>query len=85
MAIRTSNPTSNPMLHCCVACAQDIETVNIPTEIRELAFCICDYFCKYEEPVFGNLPDLEDEYKNDKSSFVDSLTHSSSTVEAKLI
>jgi len=84
MAIRTFNPTGNEMQLCCIACAEDTPFVRIPDVIRTIDFCICDYVCDYEEPVFGYLPDLEDDYKNDKSSFIGEKTDSSAFITATI-
>jgi hypothetical protein len=84
MAIITNNPTGNPMQLCCIACAEDIPFIQLPDVIRSIDFCPCDYVCDYEEPVFGYLPDIGDEYKNDKSSFIGKKTDASAFIEATI-
>ena len=84
MAIITDNPSTEQMQLCCIACATDIPFVQLPDSITALDFCVCDYVCDYEEPVFGYLDDLTDEYRNDKSSFIGEKTDSSASILATL-
>lgn len=84
MAIITNNPNVEQMQLCCIACSNNIPFVKLPNVIRNINFCVCDYVCDYEEPVFGYLEDLSDEYKNDKSSFIGEKTDSSASILATI-
>jgi len=65
-----------------IACTQDSDSIAIPNQPPIIDFCHCDFECEYNEKVFAS-PGNE-EYKNDKSSFLYELVDSAGTIEFKL-
>ena len=84
MSIFTFITDNNPMNQVILANSQDSETTQSPKEQIKTDFCLCNYLCKYENVVFAELEGNED-YKNDKTSFLFSVSSSTSTFEIILI
>ena len=83
MAIITEVCTGASMLQLVLADSQEAKNVEIPKKGAIVDFCICDYECEYINQVFAS--DSIDQYKNDKSSFLISLTDDTSVLEIRLI
>ena len=83
MAIITEVCTGASMLQLVLADSQEAKNVVIPQQGAIVDFCICNYECEYINQVFAS--DSIDQYKNDKSSFLISLTDGTSISEIRLI
>jgi hypothetical protein len=66
-------------------CSTPTNVINTPTPKETVKFCTCDFFCTYEEDVFADLTDEENEYKNDYKSFLLDLKSENSTFEINLV
>ncbi len=84
MAIITNNINSNPMTSGVLAISQDTPFVQLPDTGPEIDFCTCDFECEYINEVFASLSD-NDEFKNDKTSFLIGLSDDSSVLEITLV
>jgi hypothetical protein len=83
MAIITEICTGTSMLQLVLADSQEAKNVSLPIQGSEIDFCICDYECEYTNQVFASVED--DNYKNDKSNFLISLTDDTSVLEIRLV
>jgi len=84
MAIITENTNNNQMGQVVFAISQDAPFVVLPEVGTQIDFCVCDYECKYFNNVFASV-DSDEDFKNDKSSFLIGLTDDSSTLEIVLV
>jgi len=82
MAINQIFTDFNPMVHSELACTQESDNIQIPSQPPGIDFCYCDFECEYEEEVFAS-PGNED-YKNDKSMFISELVDPTGTIQFKL-
>lgn len=82
MAINEIITNGNTMVLSEIACTQDSINISIPTQPPTIDFCHCSFECEYEEKVFAS-PGNED-YKNDKSAFLEELVDDGGTIEFKL-
>ncbi len=83
MAIITEICTGASMLQLVLADSQEAKNVSLPSQGSEIDFCLCDYECEYTNQVFASVED--DNYKNDKSNFLISLTDDTSVLEIRLV
>lgn len=84
MAIITENTNNTPMNQSVLADSQESPFVVLPVSGPSIDFCTCDYECEYYNLVFADAL-TDDEFKNDKTSFLIGLTSDSSTLEIRLI
>ena len=82
MAINEILADGNQMVHTEIACTQDSNNISIPTTPPTIDFCYCTFECEYNEKVFAS-PGNED-YKNDKSSFIYETVDNGGVIEFKL-
>jgi hypothetical protein len=83
MAIITNVTSGVSMNQLILADSQEANNVNIPSQGPVIDFCPCDYQCEYVNNVFASID--TDEYKNDSTSFLISLSDSTSVLEIRLI
>jgi hypothetical protein len=84
MAIEIQISNSRPMNLAYQACKQEVSITTIPKQITEVDFCLCKFDCDYEELALASISD-DDDFKNDKTSFLVDLSDSSDTVEFILV
>jgi len=84
MAIITENVNDNPMQQLILADGYTSEALSFPKESVVVDFCTCDYECEYVNYVFAD-PSTTDDYKNDSSSFLISLSSTSAVLEITIV